>query len=187
MPASIALIIGSEEIVNALFGYGSFTENDIEQTSLALRYFGYGIPAFAILKIFANFFFARDNTITPFKISSIVVIINIVISVLFFKQIGFIIIPIATTLSAWIGILLLYILLKIGYLKIDQIFINFVKIVFSTSIMSYVFHNSLNYFAKNLSYSSDYKILYLLFIVIFVALLYFLICYFLKSINLRNF
>ena len=56
LPASIALIIGSEEIVSALFGYGSFTENDIEQTSLALRYFGYGIPAFAILKILANFF-----------------------------------------------------------------------------------------------------------------------------------
>ena len=113
LPASLALIIGSEEIVNALFGYGSFTENDIEQTSLALKYFGYGIPAFAILKIFANFFFARDNTVTPFKISSIVVIINVAISVLFFKKIGFIIIPIATTLSTWIGVFYyLYLLLK---------------------------------------------------------------------------
>ena len=189
LPASIALIIGSDEIVNALFGYGSFTENDIEQTSLALRYFGYGIPAFAVLKIFANFFFARDNTMTPFKISSVVVIINIFISVLFFKQIGFVIIPIATTLSTWIGVLYyLYILLKIGYLKIEpKFYTKLIKIVFSTSIMSYVFHNSLNYFAKNLSYSSDYKILYLLFIVIFVALLYFLICYFLKVLNLRSF
>ena len=189
LPASIALIIGSNEIVNALFGYGSFTVKDIEQTSLALKYFGYGIPAFAILKIFANFFFARDNTITPFKISSIVVIINIVISVLFFKKIGFIIIPIATTLSAWIGVLyFLYLLLKTGYLKIEpKFYTKLTKIIFSTLIMSYIFHNSLNYFAKNLSYSSDYKILYLLFIVIFVALLYFLICYFLKVLNLKNF
>ena len=189
LPASIALIIGSNEIVNALFGYGSFTVNDIEQTSLALKYFGYGIPAFAVLKIFANFFFARDNTITPFKISSIVVIINIVISVLFFKKIGFIIIPIATTLSAWIGVLhFLYLLLKTGYLKIEpKFYTKLAKIIFSTLIMSYIFHNSLNYFAKNLSYSSDYKILYLLFIVIFVALLYFLICYFLKVLNLKSF
>ena len=189
LPASIALIIGSKQIVSALFGYGSFTENDIEQTSLALKYFGYGIPAFAILKVFANFFFARDNTMIPFKISLIVVIVNITISVLFFKQIGFIIIPIATTLSAWIGIFYyLYLLLKIGYLKVDHgFFVNSFKIVFSTSILSYVFHISLNYFAKNLSYSSDYKILYLLFIVIFVALLYFLICYFLKVLNFRNF
>ncbi len=189
LPASIALIIGSEEIVNALFGYGSFTENDIKQTSLALKYFGYGIPAFALLKIFANFFFARDNTITPFKVSSIIVLINITISILFFKKIGFIIIPIATTLSTWIGIFCyLYLLLKIDYLKIfPKIYINFLKIVFSTSIMTYVFHSGLNYFAKSLSYSSDYKIIYLLFIVIFVALLYFLICYFLKILNLRSF
>ena len=189
LPASIALIIGSEEIVNALFGYGSFTSNDIEQTSLALRYFGYGVPAFAVLKIFANFFFARDNTMTPFKVSSIIVTINVAISVLFFKQIGFIIIPIATTLSTWLGVFYyLYLLLKIGYLKIDlKFYINSIKIVFSTFIMSYFFHNSLNYFAKNLSYSSDYKILYLLIIVIFVALLYFLTCYFLKVLNLKSF
>jgi len=189
LPASIALIIGSEEIVNALFGYGSFTENDIVQTSLALKYFGYGIPAFAVLKIFANFFFARDNTMTPFKVSTIVVTINIVISVLFFRHIGFIIIPIATTLSTWIGVFYyLYILLKVDYLKIEPTFFNHLsKIVFSTSIMSYVFHHSLNYFAKNLSYSSNYKILYLLFIVIFVALLYFLTCYFLKVLNLKSF
>ena len=149
LPASLALIIGSDEIVNALFGYGSFTENDIEQTSLALKYFGYGIPAFAVLKIFANFFFARDNTVTPFKISSLVVIINVAISVLFFKKVGFVIIPIATTLSTWLGVVsYLYLLLKTGYLKIEPNFYNkLLKIVFSTSIMTYVFHNSLNYFA----------------------------------------
>ena len=188
LPASVALIVGSEEIVNALFGYGSFTKNDIVQTSLALKYFGYGIPAFAILKIFANFFFARDNTMTPFKVSSIVVFINITVSILFFKQIGFIIIPIATTLSTWLGVLYyFYLLRKIGYLKINsRLYINFMKIVFSTIIMTYAFHESLNYFAKNLSYSSDYKILYLLFIVICVALLYFLICYFLKVLSVRS-
>ncbi len=102
LPAAAALVIGSDEIVNALFGYGSFSEQDIKMTSMALNYFGYGIPAFAVLKIFANFFFARDNTMTPFKVSLIVVMINIAISVIFFKQIGFIIIPIATTLSTWI-------------------------------------------------------------------------------------
>ena len=53
--------------------------------------------------------------------------------------------------------------------------------------MSYIFSESLNYFAINLNYSSDYKILFLLFIVIFVALMYFLICYFLKVLNFKSF
>ena len=62
VPASLGLIIGADHIVNALFGYGSFNENDIISTALALKYFGFGIPAFALIKIFSNMFFARNNT-----------------------------------------------------------------------------------------------------------------------------
>ena len=51
-------------------------------TSMALKYFGYGIPAFAVLKIFANFFFARDNTLTPFRVSLIIVIINLILQLI---------------------------------------------------------------------------------------------------------
>ena len=73
IPASAGLVLGSEQIVNGLFGYGSFTLKDIQMTSLALKYFGYGIPAFALVKILANLYFARDNTHTPFKLSLVIV------------------------------------------------------------------------------------------------------------------
>ena len=46
IPASIGLIIASEEIVNGLFGYGSFTIKDVKMTSDALMFFGYGVIAF---------------------------------------------------------------------------------------------------------------------------------------------
>ena len=36
IPASLGLIIASEEIVSGLFGYGSFTFKDVELTSKAL-------------------------------------------------------------------------------------------------------------------------------------------------------
>ena len=39
IPASLGLIIASEEIINGLFGYGSFTLTDIEMTSKALNVF----------------------------------------------------------------------------------------------------------------------------------------------------
>ena len=54
--ASLGLIIASKEIVNGLFGYGSFTIEDVEMTSKALMFFGYGVIAFALVKILANFF-----------------------------------------------------------------------------------------------------------------------------------
>ena len=57
--------------------------NDVEMTALALKFFGYGVPAFALIKILSNFFFARDNTKTPFYVSLFIVFLNILISVSF--------------------------------------------------------------------------------------------------------
>ena len=71
------LILASEEIVNALFGYGSFSKDDVTLTAEALKYFGFGVPAFALIKILANFFFARNNTQTPFYTSAFIVFLNI--------------------------------------------------------------------------------------------------------------
>ena len=108
LPASLGLIIASEEIINGLFGYGSFSTTDVDKTSSALIFFGYGIIAFALVKILANFFFAQNNTKTPFYISSFIVFLNILISVSFFSRIGFLIIPIATSISTWAGVFIYY-------------------------------------------------------------------------------
>ena len=83
IPASLGLIIASEEIINGLFGYGSFTAQDVAATSDALMFFGYGVIAFALVKILSNFFFARNNTKTPFYISSFIVFLNVTISLIF--------------------------------------------------------------------------------------------------------
>ena len=53
IPASLGLIIASEEIINGLFGYGSFTNDDVKMTSDAGMFFGYGVIAFALVKIIA--------------------------------------------------------------------------------------------------------------------------------------
>ena len=82
IPASLGLVIASEEKINGLFGYGSFALKDVELTSDALMFFGYGIIAFALVKVLANFFFARDNTKTPFYVSSFIVLLNIIIKLI---------------------------------------------------------------------------------------------------------
>ena len=56
LPASVALFIGSEEIISALFGYGSFSNEAVLNSAKALYYFGLGLPAFALIKVFSTFF-----------------------------------------------------------------------------------------------------------------------------------
>ena len=104
--------------------------------------------AFSLIKILANFFFARDNTKTPFYISSFIVLLNLIISVSFFNNVGFIIIPIATSLSTWTGVFLyIYLLNKKKSLHLNhELFVNILKITISTALMSLILIFSLRIF-----------------------------------------
>ena len=158
-------------------------------TAVALKFFGFGVPAFALIKILSNFFFARDNTKTPFYISIFIVFLNIFISVSFFNKIGFIIIPIATSISTWLGVLIFIYLLnskKILLLKY-QLMINFIKILISTIIMSFILLFSLDKFANYLDYSYSYKAVYLISIVSFAGMFYLLSCYLFGVFKLKNY
>ncbi len=179
IPASLGLILASEEIVSALFGYGSFNEKNVIMTATALKYFGYGVPAFALIKILSNFFFARNDTKTPFYISFLVVLLNILISIIFFKKIGFIIIPIATSISTWIGVLIYSIILKRKKFLLLENYLskNVFKIILNTILISSILIFNLNLYADNLDYYYKYKAVYLMLIVCFVASIYLISCY----------
>ena len=189
IPATLGLIIASEEIVNGLFGYGSFTLKDIEMTSDALMFFGFGVVAFALVKILSNFFFARDNTKTPFYISTFIVFLNVLISITFFNQIGFLIIPIATSISTWIGVLIfLYLLKKKNYLILqNKLFSNTLRILISSSIMALVLIMVLKKYSSYLDYAYTYKSIFLLIIVGFTVIVYLLSCYFMGLLKIKNY
>ena len=189
LPACLGLIIASEEIISALFGYGSFSEENVALTAKALKYFGFGVPAFALIKILSNFLFARDNTKVPFYISTFIVFLNILISIIYFKEIGFVIIPIATTVSTWIGVLIyLILLIKFKYFSFKSIFfINVIKILISSAIMTLLLYCSINFFEDKLIYSNYYKSFYLIMNVTFAAGIYLLLVRLLGVFKIKNF
>jgi putative peptidoglycan lipid II flippase len=189
IPASLGLILASEEIVNALFGYGSFTIENINMTASALKYFGYGIPAFALIKILSNFFFARNNTKTPFYVSTFIVLLNILISITFFNKVGFIIIPIATSISTWVGVMIyIYLLNNKNFLLLKNYLPkNILKIILSTILMSFLLMFALDYYGDYLDYTYKYKSIYLLIIVGFVASVYLISCYLTGVLKTKNF
>jgi len=153
IPAAIALLIASEEIMSCLFGYGSFDEESVMNSAKALFFFAIGLPAFSLIKVFSTFCFARHNTKVPFYISLISVLLNIIISIVFFKEIGFLIIPIATTVASWFNAILLFILLKKRKIfNFNLIFINrFIKILVASTLMGIFFNYSIIFLKINLN------------------------------------
>ena len=177
LPASLALLVGSEQITSALFGYGAFDNVSVNNSAKALFYFALGLPAFAIIKVFSTFLFARHNTKSPFYYSLISVLINISISIIFFEKIGFIIIPIATTISSWINALLLFFKLsKNGYFNLKNILIiSNLKIILISSISIYLFYILIKFFEEYLAYNSELKLFTIILIVVITILIYILI------------
>ena len=188
LPASIALIIGSEEIISSLFGYGSFTIEAVNNSARALYYFGLGLPAFALIKVFSTFFFANHDTKTPFYISLICVILNILISVYYFKSIGFIIIPIATTISSWLNSIILFIYLKNKNLfEFNKIFlIKFFKIICASILMGLFFNFLILIFENKLLYDYYLKSFYLILSVLLGLVFYVLVSFLIKAFNYKD-
>jgi len=188
LPATLALMIGSEEIISALFGYGSFNEDSVINSAKALYFFSIGLPAFALIKVFSSFFFANHDTKTPFYISLVSVIINIVISLYYFENIGFIIIPIATSISSWINSIFLFIFLKKQKLFYFQItfLINFLKITFASILMGFIFYYLISFFENKLLYDYNLKLFYLILSAIMGLMFYLIICFFIKAFKLKD-
>ncbi len=188
LPATTALIIGSDQIVSALFGYGSFNETSVYNSSLALYYFALGLPAFALIKVFSSFFFANHDTKTPFYISLISVMLNALISIYYFNKIGFIIIPIATSISSWFNSILLFFFLKNQKLfYFDKMFfMKFIKIIIASILMGLFFNFLLNFFQNEMVFQNLFKSLYLILSVILGLLFYLIVCYFIKAFKLKD-
>ena len=146
------------------------------------------MPAFALIKVFSSFFFANHNTKTPFYISLVSVILNIVISVYYFNEVGFIIIPMATTISSWFNCILLFIFLKNGdFFSFNQTFlIKFSKIVISSILMGFVFQFLLNVFQDKLAFEQTYKSIYLIFSALMGLTSYIVISYFIKAFKISD-
>jgi len=114
VPASAALFILSDVLMQALFLRGEFTLRDAQMSSLALKSMAGGILGFMLIKVFAPAFFARQDIRTPVRIGIISVFANMIFSVIFIGIFYFLEIPLhgglalATTGASFVNAGLLY-------------------------------------------------------------------------------
>lgn len=80
IPACAGLIIVAGPIVTTLFGYGEFSAADIEMTTISVAAYALGLPAFVAIKVIAPSFFARQDAVTPVRISLIAMGANVVMN-----------------------------------------------------------------------------------------------------------
>ena len=160
----------------------------VNNTAIALTFFALGVPAFSILKIFSNFFFARNNTKLPFYLSVVSVILNILISVSFFSKVGFVIIPIATSISSWVNVFLYYhFIKKRNFHNFDsKFFYKFPRTILSAVVMGIILYLLLGFFSAKFDYNETWKFIYLFIVVIVSLLSYLIITNFLGAFKFKD-
>ena len=108
LPAAFGFAAIAELIISVLFERGAFTAFDTEQAALALRAYALGIPAYVMVKVLSTASFARQDTLTPVKISVLATLVNIGLSLALIRSLGHGGIALATGLAAWLHVGSLY-------------------------------------------------------------------------------
>ena len=111
LPATAALVAMPWAIVVVLFEHGQFSREASDATAAALMAYSAGLPAFVLMKLLQPAFFARHDTMTPFYTALLSIVLNIVLSFILFQRLGHIGIALATSISSWVNVLALYIVL----------------------------------------------------------------------------
>lgn len=140
MPASIGAIILATPVVRILLQRGAFDDRSTSLTATALVFYSVGMIGFGLRDILGKVFYSLKDTKTPMINGVIAVVLNIVLNIALVKVMGHGGLALATSLSALICILLLFISLKkkIGYYGQDKIRSTFVKILLASIIMGVV-------------------------------------------------
>jgi len=82
LPAAAGLMALARPILSTLFQYDEFGQHDVEMAELALISYGFGLPAFMLVKVLAPAFYARQDARTPVKVAVRAMVANMVMNVL---------------------------------------------------------------------------------------------------------
>tara|TARA_A100000164_G_C21232272_1_gene463263 strand:- start:71 stop:514 length:444 start_codon:yes stop_codon:yes gene_type:complete len=134
------------------------------------------------MKIYTPIFFAYENARPTLYITATNLLINTTLSIVLFINIGFIGIPIATSISAWVSVLLMnYSLYKNNYYQISRSIMFPATIIIFVSFVIYMYLIFLENFLEILfNFHQGYEIIFLLFSVLSSILLYFILISFYK-------
>ena len=184
IPASVGIYSLSDQIISVLFERGEFDERSSLLTAKALKYYSLGLIAFILMKIYTPIFFAYENAKPTLYITAINLAINSLLSIFLFIYLGFIGIPIATSVSAWISIILMHhSLKKYDYFQISKRVILPLTIIIIASLIMYLYLFFLKNYSGIFYLLQNYEIIFLLFSVLSSILLYFILISFYKPLK----
>jgi putative peptidoglycan lipid II flippase len=114
LPATIGLMLMSDEIIGLIYQRGKFAAGDTMQTGAALKFYAVGLMGYACIKVLSPAFYALDHKWTPMLVTFFGIALNIVLNwqLTFRMGLGHKGLALSTGLVATIDFIILYFLMR---------------------------------------------------------------------------
>ncbi|OJI53771.1 putative peptidoglycan biosynthesis protein MurJ [Vibrio vulnificus] len=183
----LGLMVLAKPMLMVLFMRGEFTPQDVHQASLSLLAYASGLLNFMLIKVLAPGYYSRQDTKTPVKYGIVAMVTNMVFNAIFAWFYGYVGLAIATALSAFVNMALLYRGLHIaGVYKISRrTFLFISRLVVSGAVMVAAILWQLDEMSVWLEWTTAHRAAMLTMLIGFGALAY-VACAFLLGIRVKD-
>lgn len=140
IPITFGTIVLAKPIVRLLFQRGQFNASDTSMTASILIVYIIGIIAFSLRNLMSRAFYAMQDTKTPMINGTIAIIVNIVLNLVLSRFMGYIGLAIASSISAFVGLILFFRSLKkkVGDYNGKNILVTSIKSCIAAFIMAII-------------------------------------------------
>jgi putative peptidoglycan lipid II flippase len=139
IPSSVILMVLRIPVVRLVYGVSNFPWEATVKTSYALAFFSISIFSQSAVYLITRAFYALKDTKTPVMVSSISIVINVLLSVIFIRVLGFGVWSVAFSFSVtsiFDMIIMLFLLSReIGGFDAKLLFVPFTKICYAALFM----------------------------------------------------
>ena len=139
LPVSIILLVLRLPLVRLIFGTKRFDWYATNMTGYTLAFYSLGIFSQSVSALLTRAFYAFKDTRTPFKTGALSVALNIILSILFVKVLGFNVwsLALSSSVSSLLNALLLFVLLqkRVGSFNLYHLLDPITKMAFSGLVM----------------------------------------------------
>lgn len=137
VPAAFGFIAIRVQLMELIMGWGKITPQDVDIAASILAFYALGVTGIGVKEIADRAFYALNDIKKPAVNGVIIMAVNISCSLIFIRFLGVLGIPLAYTLSAVTGgIVIVYMLWKkTGGFDVRALLVNLIKITLSSAIM----------------------------------------------------
>lgn len=189
LPAAGALIVLPHLVTAVLFERGAFGPAATQGVAGALGAFAFGLPAFVLIKVLSPGFFAREDTRSPMTYAAINALSNVILSLILFQTYRHVGIALATSIAAWVNVILLYLgLRRRGFWPFEGKTVRrCAMMLLSGALMAGTLYGAQAWVNSTLDLTHlSTRIIALLLLVLFGALIYFSSCWLTGAVDFRH-